>query len=77
VTTKPVIETDFAELPDGTLLDTVRDPSNPARTLLAVYRDQNVHSADPFEADDRICVPISRTREILRHVRFSFRMSRS
>lgn len=77
MTSKPVIETDFAELPDRTLLDTVEDPSNPARTLLAVYRDPNVHDADQFEADDRICVPISRTSEILRHVRFSFRMSRS
>src|SRR5271155_5342868 len=71
VTSKPVIETDFAELPDGTLLDTIEDPSNPARTLLAVYRDQSVHYANQFEADDRICVPVSRTTEILRHVRFS------
>ena len=71
MTAKPVIETDFAELPDGTLLDTIEDPSNPARTLLAVYRDQSVHYADQFEVDDRICVPISRTTEILRHVRFS------
>ena len=71
MTTKPVIETDFAELPDGTLLDTIEDPSNPARTLLAVYRDQSVHYANQFEADDRICVPVSRTTEILRHVRFS------
>ncbi len=68
---KPVVETDFAELPDGTLLDTIEDPNNPARTLLAVYHDHSVHYADQFEADDRICVPISRTTEILRHVRFS------
>ena len=68
---KPVVETDFAELPDGTLLDTIEDPNNPARTLLVVYRNHSVHYADQFEADDRICVPISRTTEILRHVRFS------
>lgn len=68
---KPVVETDFAELPDSTLLDTIEDPGNPARTLLAVYRDHNVHYADQFEADDRICIPISRATEILRHVRFS------
>ena len=71
MTAKPIIETDFAELPDGTLLDTIEDPNNPAQTLLAVYRDQSVRYADQFEADDRICVPISRTTEILRHVRFS------
>jgi hypothetical protein len=68
-----VIETDFAELPDGTLLDTldVEDPKTPTRTLLAVYRDQSVQYAEHFEAEDRICVPVSRTTEILRHVRFS------
>lgn len=71
MTAKPVIETDFAELPDGTLLDAIEDSNNPARTLLAVYRDHSVHYADQFEADDRICVPIPRTTEILRHVRFS------
>jgi hypothetical protein len=71
VTTKPVIETDFAELPDGTLLDTIEDPNNPAQTLLAVYRNQSVHYADQFETDDQIFLPISRSTEILRHVRFS------
>jgi hypothetical protein len=71
MTSKPAIETDFAELPDGTLLDTIEDPNNPARTLFAVYGDKAVRYADQFEADDRICVPISRTTEILRHVRFS------
>src|SRR5271156_1655164 len=71
MTAKPVIETDFVELPDGTLLDTIEDPNNPARTLLAVYRNQSVRYADQFEADGRVCVPISRTTEILRHVRFS------
>jgi hypothetical protein len=71
VTTKPVIETDFAELPDGTLLDTIEDPNNPAQTLLVVYRNHSVHYAEQFDADDRICVPIPRTTEILRHVRFS------
>jgi hypothetical protein len=71
MTAKRIIETDFAKLPDGTLLDTIEDPNNAARTLLAVYRDQSVHYADQFEADDGICVPISRTSEILRHARFS------
>jgi hypothetical protein len=37
VTPKPIVETDFAELPDGTLLDLIEDPNNPAQTLLAVY----------------------------------------
>jgi hypothetical protein len=70
VTSKPVVETDFAELPDGTLLDTVEDPNSPARTQLAIYRDKSVHFADHVECDDRICVPISRTTDILRQIQF-------
>ena len=71
VISKPLIETDFAELPDGTLLDTIEDPNNPARTMLAVYRDESVHYTHRFEADDRICLPVFRSTEILKHLRFS------
>jgi hypothetical protein len=71
MTSKPVVEADFVELPDGTLLDTIEDPNNPGRTLLAVYRDRCVHYTDHFEADDRICVPISRSTDVLKHLRFS------
>jgi hypothetical protein len=71
VTSKPVVETDFVELPDGTLLDTIEDPKNPARTQLAIYRDNSVYYADEFECDDRICVALPRTTEILKHIRFS------
>jgi hypothetical protein len=70
VTSKPVVETDFAELPDGTLLDTIEDPNSPSRTQLAIYRDKSVHYADELECDDRICVPITRTTEILKHIGF-------
>ncbi len=71
VTPKPVVETDFAEQPDGTLLDSIEDPNNPGRALLAVYRDESVHYANQFETEDQIFLPISRTTEILRYVRFS------
>lgn len=54
VTSKPVVEVDFVELSDGTLLETIEDPNDPARTLLAVYRDKTTHYADQFETDDRI-----------------------
>lgn len=71
MTLKPVVEADFVELPDGTLLDTIEDPNNPGRTLLALYRDDCVQYTDRFEADDRICVPISRSTDVLKHLRFS------
>lgn len=71
MTSKPVVEADFVELPDGTLIDTIEDPNNPARTQFAIYRDQSVRYADQFEADDRIWVPLSRSADILQHVRLS------
>ena len=71
MTSKPVVEADFVELPDGTLLDTIEDGNNPGRTLLAVYRDDCVRYTNQFEADDRSCVPISRSTDVLKHIRFS------
>lgn len=71
MTSKPLIETDFAELPDGTLLDTIEDPTDPAKTQLAIYRDNKIRYADQFESNDQIYLPISRSTEILKHIRFS------
>jgi hypothetical protein len=36
VPSKAAAGTDFAELPDGTLLDTIEDPNNPARISATV-----------------------------------------
>jgi hypothetical protein len=71
VASKPVIETDFIELPDGTLLDTIEHPTDPAKTQLAIYSDNKIHYADQFESDERIYLPISRSTEILKQIRFS------
>jgi hypothetical protein len=71
VTSKPLIEIDFAELPDGTLLDTIEDPTDPAKTQLAIYRGNKIHYVDQFESDKRIYLPISRGTEILKEIRFS------
>jgi hypothetical protein len=68
---KPIIEVDFTELHDGTLLDTIEDPNDSAKTLLAIYRDNNVFYGDRFEADDQIFVPIQRSTAILKHIQFS------
>jgi hypothetical protein len=71
MTSKPIVETDFAELPDGTLLDMIEDPNNAAMTQLAVFRDGIVRYADRFETDDRIFVAIPRNTEILKHIRLA------
>lgn len=71
MTSKPLVEIDFVELPDGTLLDTIEDPNDAAKTLLAIYRDKSVKYADRFECDDRIFVPLSRTTEIVKHIQLA------
>jgi hypothetical protein len=68
---KTVAEIDFLELPDGTLLDTIEDANNSAKTQLAIYRDHKVHYADRYETDDRIYAPISRATGILAHVQLA------
>jgi hypothetical protein len=68
---KPVVEVDFVQLSDGTLLETIEDPSDPTGTLLAVYRDKTARYADQFETDDRIWVPLSRSAAIFEHMRFA------
>jgi hypothetical protein len=68
---KTVAEIDFVELPDGTLLDTIEDANNSAKTQLAIYREHRVSYADRYETDDRIYVPISRATGILAHVQFA------
>ena len=68
---KPLVETAFSELPDGTLVDTIEEPNNSSRSLLAIYRDNRVSYTERFETDDEILLPISRTSGILSEVRFS------
>jgi hypothetical protein len=63
-----IVETDFAELDDGTLVELVEDPTNPRRTLLAVWTEGRVRYLDKFEHGGRILVPLKRN-EVLRQVR--------
>lgn len=56
---KTVVEMDFAELPDGTLVEMIEDPANPAAFLLAVYQRGSVHYAAEWRDGNRILVPLS------------------
>ena len=38
---KPVVEIDFAELSDGSLVEMIEDPADATKTLFAVYRNQS------------------------------------
>jgi hypothetical protein len=51
-------EIDFAELKDGTLVEIVEDSENPYRTLLAVWKDGDVHYLKQLEnGAPRPCAP--------------------
>jgi hypothetical protein len=62
-------EVDFAELEDGTLIEMIEDPSNPANSLFAVYRNGSVQNAAMIECEDRMLVPFPREQTIFKHVR--------
>ena len=65
----PVIETDFAVLQDGSLVELIEDPNNPARTLLLVSKDGHVEYTDRLEYGGQILVPLQRNNEILKRLR--------
>jgi hypothetical protein len=65
-----VVETDFAELRDGTLVEMIEDPANPANSLLAVYQNGRVRYTKKVQDGDRVLVPLSRADLTLKHIHF-------
>ena len=66
---KQIVETDFAELKDGTLIDLVRDSENPRGTLLAVWKDGDLRYLSQLEHDNYVLVPSPRKNEIFKRLR--------
>ena len=64
----PEHEVDFAELEDGTLVETIEDPNNAAKSLFAIYKNGSVRYAPAVERGDRILVPVPRDQGIFRYV---------
>lgn len=64
-----LVETDSTELPDGTQIEIIEDPEDSLRTLLAVFKDGEVHLTDRFRCGSRIFVPIPRSSNLIHHVR--------
>jgi hypothetical protein len=56
------IETDFAELKDGTLVEIVEDSENPYRTLLAVWKGSDVRYLTQLEDGAHVLVPLQRKK---------------
>jgi hypothetical protein len=67
--TKPVVEIDFAELPDGSLVEMIEHPEDPAKSLLAVYNNGSVRYTEQLHDGNRVLVPLSRTDQLLKHIR--------
>ncbi len=57
----PEVQIDFGELENGSLLETVENPADPNRTLLAIFDGGPVRLAGDVEDRGRILVPIPRT----------------
>ena len=64
-----LIETDFAELEDGTLAEMIEDPEDSSQTLLATYKDGEVSYARQLPSGSRVLVPIPRNTPIIKHLR--------
>ena len=64
----PEQEIDFAELDDGTLVETIEDPNNAANSIFAVYKNGIVQYAATVVHEDRVLVPVPREQWIFKHV---------
>jgi hypothetical protein len=69
VNSSSVIETDFAELEDGSLVDLIEDAENSSSTLFVIYDGKDTRYARECEYKSHLLVPILRDGKINRHVR--------
>jgi hypothetical protein len=63
-----IIEVDFAELSDGTLVEMIEDPAGSGKSVLAIYKDRTVRYSERLDDGGRILVPLPRANHDLRHV---------
>lgn len=61
-------QVDFVELEDGTLVEMIEDPHDPANRLLAIYKDGAVQCARNRTHRNRVLVPIGQEDRIFTHV---------
>jgi hypothetical protein len=63
-----VVEIDFEELSDGSLVELIEDPVEPTKTLLAVYSNKSVRYTDKVDDRGRRLVALARAANDLKHV---------
>ena len=62
----PIVETDFAQLEDGTMIELIEDPIIASQSLLAVSRNGSVSFLQQMPAQGQLLVPLVRGSEILK-----------
>jgi hypothetical protein len=68
---KAAEEIDFRELPDGTLLETIANPSEPGKTALAVFQKGRISIKPKFELGDLNLLPLPNTLPGVPHIHFA------
>lgn len=66
-----VVEVDFAELSDGSLVEMIEDPADATKTRLAVWRNKSVRYTESVVDQGKILVPLPRADDQLQHVRLA------
>ena len=66
-----LIETDFAELKDGSLLEMIEDPEDCSKSCFVLYKDGEARIVDRHQDGERLLVPVPRDKHIVAHVRFA------
>jgi hypothetical protein len=64
-----IIETDFAELEDGSLVELIEDPDDSSNTALAVFNGKDARYTRECECKGHLLVPVPRDKNVVRHVR--------
>jgi hypothetical protein len=64
-----IIETDFAELEDGSLLDLIEDPEDSSSALFVFFDGKKARYGHEVEYKSHLLVPVLRDGKIIRHVR--------
>jgi hypothetical protein len=67
----PIVETDFTQLQDGSIVEMTQDPEDASRSVFALFKNGNVCFTPRVESQGQILVPLARDSEIVRNVRLA------
>jgi 2-oxo-4-hydroxy-4-carboxy--5-ureidoimidazoline (OHCU) decarboxylase len=68
---KRIVEVEFSELEDGTLLEMIENPQDATKSLLAIWNNGQVGYVEKLERGNQVLVPVPKDAKIIRHVRLA------